>query len=295
MTTLTPDELKQGHHLLAELNYDLQPVERGYANRTLHINLSDNTISSKPVTQQMKDIFTGGKGFGMWLLWNAVKPSTQWNDPENEIIIAGGPIGGITAYPGSGKSTVVTVSPLTGSVIDSNVGGYFGPYLKFAGWDALEIQGIAERDVIIVIDGDEGRITIEEAPLEDLNTHLIGRQLTEMYAQGEKDMRNVSVVSSGQAAEFSRYACLNFSWYDVRRKDVRVKQAGRGGSGLVFRHKRIKALVVRYSEHEGRQQQPGEYGTDPQGRQADQQRDLRSGQQAEPHARAWVPAICRRS
>ena len=52
-----------------------RPVERGYANRTLYINLSDNTITSKPVTQQMKDIFTGGKGFCMWLLWNAVKPS----------------------------------------------------------------------------------------------------------------------------------------------------------------------------------------------------------------------------
>jgi len=63
---------------------------------------------------------------------------------------------------------VVTVSPLTGSVIDSNVGGYFGPYLKFAGWDALEIQGVAERDVIIVIDGDAGRVTIEAAPLEDI-------------------------------------------------------------------------------------------------------------------------------
>jgi len=158
MTPLTPEQIRQSHELLAEIHYELRPVERGYANRTLYVNLSDNTISSKPVTSQMKDVFTGGKGFCMWLLWNTVNADTTWDDPDNEIIIAGGPIGGITAYPGSGKSTVVTVSPLTGSVIDSNVGGYFGPYLKFAGWDALEIQGIAEHDVIIVIDGDEGRI-----------------------------------------------------------------------------------------------------------------------------------------
>ena len=256
MTTPTLEEIKLSHQLLAEFKYDTRPVERGYANRTLAINLTDNTITSKPVTQQMKDIFTGGKGFCLWLLWNAIQDTTKWDDPENEIVIAGGPIGGITAYPGSGKSTVVTVSPLTGSVIDSNVGGYFGPYLKFAGWDALEIQGIAERDVIIVIDGDEGRITIEEAPLEALDTHLIGPQLTEMYAQGERDMRNVSVVSSGQAAAYSRYACLNFSWYDVRRKEVRVKQAGRGGAGTVFRHKRIKALVVRYSSMKGDSNHP---------------------------------------
>jgi aldehyde:ferredoxin oxidoreductase len=256
MTTLTPEEIKEKHRLLAEYKYETRPVERGYANRTLAINLTDNTITSKPVTQEMKDIFTGGKGFCLRLLWDAIQDSTRWDDPENEIVIAGGPIGGITAYPGSGKSTVVTVSPLTGSVIDSNVGGYFGPYLKFSGWDALEIQGIAERDVIIVIDGDEGRITIEEAPLEELDTHLIGPQLTEMYAQGERDMRSVSVVSSGQAAAYSRYACLNFSWYDVRRKDVRVKQAGRGGAGRVFRHKRIKALVVRYSSMKGDSNHP---------------------------------------
>ncbi|NLX09663.1 MAG: aldehyde:ferredoxin oxidoreductase [Chloroflexi bacterium] len=257
MATLTPEQLRQEHTVLAEFRYDVQPVERGYANRTLYVNLSDNTISSKPVTGQMKDVFTGGRGFGVWLLWNAVTRETRWDDPENEIIIAGGPIGGITAYPGSGKSTVVTVSPLTGSVIDSNAGGYFGPYLKFSGWDALEIQGIAaSRDVILVIDGDEGRITLEDAPLEDLDSHLIGQQLTEMYAHDERDRRSISVISAGQGAEHSRYAILNFSWYDARRKQVRVKQAGRGGSGRVFRHKGLKAIVVRYSQMKGDSNNP---------------------------------------
>ncbi|NDJ77796.1 MAG: aldehyde:ferredoxin oxidoreductase [Chloroflexi bacterium] len=256
MTTLTPDQLKEAHTILAEFTYEWHPVERGYANRTLHIDLTNNTITSQPVTQQMKDVFTGGRGFCLWLLWNAVNNDTQWDDPENAIVIAGGPIGGITSYPGSGKSTVVTLSPLTQSVIDSNVGGYFGPYLKFSGWDALEIQGIAQNDVIIVIDGDTGRVTIEEAPLEDLDTHLIGRQLTEMYADDERSMRYVSVASAGQGAEYSRYAGLNFSWYDLRRKQVRVKQAGRGGSGRVFRHKGIKALVVRYSSMKGDSNNP---------------------------------------
>lgn len=256
MTILTPEQMKQEHTLLAEFTYEVRPVERGYANRTLYVNLSSNTISSKSVTQEMKDVFTGGKGFCMWLLWNAITADTQWDDPDNEIIIAGGPIGGITAYPGSGKSTVVTVSPLTHSVIDSNVGGYFGPYLKFAGFDALEIQGIADKEVILVIDGDTGRVTIEEAPHEAIDTHLIGTQLAEMYARSEKDKRSVSVVSSGQAAEYSRYACLNFSWYDVRRKEMRVKQAGRGGAGRVFRHKGLKAIVVYYSQMKGDSNNP---------------------------------------
>ena len=131
------EQLKMAHRVLAEYHYELRPVERGYANRTLYINLDDNTIQEKPVTQQMKDLFTGGRGFALWLLWNAVKDDTKWDDPENELVIANGPINGITAYPGSGKSTVVFISPLTGQVVDSNVGGYFGPYLKFSGFDAL--------------------------------------------------------------------------------------------------------------------------------------------------------------
>lgn len=256
MTAPTIKELRQGHKLLAEYDYDLCPVEQGYANRTLYINLSDNTIGRKPVTQQMKNLFTGGRGFCLRLLWQAVKNNTRWDDPENALIIAGGPIGGTTAYPGSGKSTVVTVSPLTNSVIDSNAGGYFGPYLKFSGWDALEIQGIARHDVIIVINGDTGRVTIEEAPLEPVDTHLIGRYLTEMYADSEKDRQHVSVVSAGQAADHSRYAGLNLSWYDTRRQAVRVKQAGRGGSGRVFRYKGLKAIVVKFSGLKGDSNHP---------------------------------------
>ncbi|MGE5377148.1 MAG: aldehyde ferredoxin oxidoreductase N-terminal domain-containing protein, partial [Bacteroidota bacterium] len=74
--------------LLAEYTYELCPVERGYANRTLYVNLSTNTICEKPVTQQMKDLFTGGRGFGLKLLWDGVTPETKWNDPENELVIA---------------------------------------------------------------------------------------------------------------------------------------------------------------------------------------------------------------
>jgi len=258
MATATPETSLAAHQRLAEHHYRLRSVERGYANRTLYINLSERTIAEKPVTQEMKDIFTGGRGFALSLLWDAVDGDTRWDDPRNELIIANGPISGITAYPGSGKSTVVTISPLTNSVVDSNAGGYFGPYLKFAGWDALEIQGKAERDVIVVIDGDQGQVTIEEAPLEELDTHLLAEQLTIMYAKDESDRRSVSVISAGQGADHVLYSSLNFSWYDTRRKAVRIKQAGRGGTGRVFRDKRLKAIVVRYSDLKGDSNHPAD-------------------------------------
>ncbi len=80
-------------------------------------------ISSKLVSQEMKDKFTGGRGFDLWLLWNALPKNRliKWDDPKNEVCISCGPLGGIPVFPGSGKSIVVAISPLTDTVVDSNV------------------------------------------------------------------------------------------------------------------------------------------------------------------------------
>ena len=238
------NEMKAKHKLLKEHSYSLGKINKGYANRTLYVNLSENEIKEKPVTQLMKDKFIGGKGFGLKLLWDATKPNTKWDDPENEIIISPGPVAGITQYAGAGKSLVVSISPLTNIVIDSNVGGYFGPFLKFAGFDALEVQGKAKEDVIVVIEGRNGTIRIEEAPAEAVDSHVLAEQLTEMYAESEAKKNLISVVSAGMAAENSQIGVLNFSFYDKKRKQVRLKQAGRGGIGSILRNKKIKALVA---------------------------------------------------
>lgn len=247
MAEVSTTLLTIAHRKLAEFQYEIKPVFRGYANRTLYIDLDTNQIVSTPVTQKMKDVFTGGKGFALWLLWNGINDNTKWDDPENELVLSCGVIGGITSYPGTGKTIAVTISPLTGVVIDSNGGGYFGPYLKFSGWDALEIQGKAEKDVIIFIDGDKGRVTVEEAPLEAIDTHLLNRQLTEAYGKDDKERRAITVVSAGQAADYVPMCGLNLSYWDARRQEVRIKQAARGGCGTVLRNKKIKAIVVKYS------------------------------------------------
>jgi len=131
MAELTANTVKK-------LTYERPVITKGYANQTLRIDLSNTDIAIKPVSEDMKNLFVGGKGFDLWLLWNAVNGKTRWNDPENAVCIACGPMGGTPGYPGSGKSIVTSLSPLTGSVVDSNVGGYFGPYLKFSGFDALD-------------------------------------------------------------------------------------------------------------------------------------------------------------
>ena len=253
-------KIQSVHKVLTTYSYKKGEVNKGYTNRTLYINLNTGMIQEKPVTDEMKKKFTGGRGFGLKLLWDSIKPTTRWDSKENELLITTGPLCGTTQYAGSGKSLCLSVSPSTNIICDCNVGGFFGPYLKFAGFDALEIQGKAKEDVVVVIDGEKGVVSIETAPLEEINTHLLSEQLTRMYAteNTDKSRQKVSVVSSGLAAQHSYWGCLNFSFYDIRRKVPRIKQAGRGGLGTVLRDKKIKALVVKVERFDGVSNHPAD-------------------------------------
>ena len=226
------------------LDYKRPEIKKGYADQTLHIDISNADIAIKPVEQKTKDIFVGGKGYDLWLLWNAVQADTRWNDPQNAICIASGPLGGTPIYPGSGKSIVTTLSPLTESAMDSNVGGYFGPYLKFSGFDAMQIQGKASRETVIFIDGINQQIQMLDATGLPQTAYELSAVLTDHFADGKP--RNISVVSAGPGAKNTLIGCLNFTWYDAKRKRARYKQAGRGGIGTVFADKGLKALVVRW-------------------------------------------------
>jgi len=238
-------ELKAAHKLLKEFNYEIKPLDRGYTDKILYLDMTASDVKAKDVPPLMKEKFIGGRGYGLKLLWDATKPTTKWNDPENEIIISGGPICGITQYSGTGKSIAVSISPQTDIPIDSNVGGFFGPFLKFSGFDAIEISGKAKNDVIIYIDGINGKVQIYEAPKEALDSYILPEQLTEMYAENDSEKKNIGIVSTGPAADNSLIGMLNFTFYDVKRKKIRLKQAGRGGIGTVFRDKKIKAIVCK--------------------------------------------------
>jgi aldehyde:ferredoxin oxidoreductase len=239
------EEMKNAHKTLKQWSYEWKPLHRGYTDKILYINISDNEIREKPVPAKMKEKFIGGKGYGLRLLWDATRPDTKWDDPENEINICSGPIGGITQYSGAGKSICVSISPQTNIPIDSNVGGFFGPFLKFSGFDALELQGKSKNDIMIYIDGVNHTVEIFEAPLEPMDSHELVDILTNMFADDDKEKKNIAVVSTGEAAEHSVFGMLNFSFYDPKRKKVRMKQAGRGGIGTVFRNKKIKAIVCK--------------------------------------------------
>ena len=254
--------------ILVEKKYEYKDMEKGYAGRTLFINLNTYEIIIKPVTQEMKEKFIGGKGFDLWLMWNGLPKDriVKWDDSENEICIGNGPLCASTYYPGGGKSIVTTISPLTGIVIDSNVGGHFGSYLKYSGFDALEIQGKTEKEVIIFINGQDNIITIEEVEESDNipnYSHELTQNLTNKYSKdsSEKEKQLISVVSTGPAAKNSKWGMLNFSFYSRRRKWASYKQAGRGGIGTVFTNKNIKAIICRSPTIDARKNNPADVDT----------------------------------
>lgn len=228
--------------------YKPAQVEKGYAGGYLSVDLSKKEIGCVPISEEDKRLYVGGRGFGLKALWEKLTPETKWSDPEVPLVVSGGPICGITEYPGTGKSLVVTLSPLTGIPIDSNVGGHFGPLLKMAGWDALEITGKSEEPVILYIDGDAGTVSIVKDFIDAQDSHLICEHLTDYYGKIHEEKHHVAVICTGRAGKTSPWAMLNFSMYDIPRRGVRMKQAGRGGIGMVLADKGIKAVVVKSSK-----------------------------------------------
>ncbi len=239
--------MKSKHEVIATLKHTPGAIDKGYTMKYLRVDIGAGDIQVRDVTEEMVDLFIGGKGFDLRLMWDEVNGDTRWDSPENAICIASGPLGGTTSFSGSGKSLVTSISPTTGAPIDSNVGGYFGPFLKFCGFDALVVVGKAPEERILIIDGARGEIRIEKAPDEAVDSHVLAEQLTAMYSDSRDDRDNVSVVSAGKGANHALIGCLNFSWFDWRRGGVRLKQAGRGGIGSVFRNKKIKAIVAHTS------------------------------------------------
>ncbi len=238
-------QMRNAHREVCRFPFEIKEINKGYSDRMLRIDLDKNEVATHPVTRQMKDLWIGGKGFDLWLMLQEIGKDTKWDSPGNPLCFSSGPLGGATSFPGSGKTIVTSLSPLTHSIMDCNVGGHFGPFLKFAGFDAMTIVGKAEEESIVFIDAMNKTITIDRAPQESIDSHILAEELTEMYSDNDLDKRNISVVSAGRGAQHTRMGVLNFSFWDWRRRVPRLKQAGRGGIGTVFRNKKLKALVIK--------------------------------------------------
>jgi len=228
----------------ARAAYDPSPIHKGYTDSYLHIDLSRLVIEVRRVPPVMKDMFVGGRGYCLKLVFDGTEAATRYDSPENVLAVSGGPLCGDPRFPGSGKFIVGTISPQTGTFVDSNAGGTFFSIVKRAGFDAIAVTGRSESDVIIAIDGDAGEVSIVEAGDEAEGALSAAEAWIERFAE-DGPYQNVAALAAGVGGRHCVWGIINSVYYDVRRKRARAKQFGRGGTGTVMRAKGLRGVVAR--------------------------------------------------
>jgi len=126
----------------------------GYIGKILEVDLNNGKLNEIPIDENTARKFLGGKGLGLKIINDDFKPDIDPLGPDNVIVFATGPATG-TSFPTGGRYHVITKrSPLTGLVGSANSGGKWGPYLKFAGYDAVTIKGASNTPVYLSIVND---------------------------------------------------------------------------------------------------------------------------------------------
>jgi len=236
--------------ILRQINYKLAKVVGGYTDRILRVDLGTQEIIIQELPPDFKNKYIGGRGYALKLIWDGTTRETRSNSPDNILVMASGPLGNEPGFPGTGKFIVGTISPLTDTFVDSNVGGHFGPLLKLTGFDALAVSGISKEDVVILVDGDAQTISIAAVPIYDKEIDegalSFGQRLLKDVNGGEYS-DCLAAVTAGKGACNARFGIVNSLFFDRRRNRIRSKQAGRGGTGTVMRSKGLRGIVVRSS------------------------------------------------
>ncbi|NPA22767.1 MAG: aldehyde ferredoxin oxidoreductase family protein [Crenarchaeota archaeon] len=201
----------------------------GYTGKILRVDLSRRKYRIEETPRDLMIRFLGGRGFIAKILLDETAPHIDPLSPDNKVIFATGPLTGLPVA-GSGKCVVGCKSPESGGYCDGNFGGYFGPMLKYAGFDAIVIEGRSERPVYIYVE--DGQCEIVNA--DDLwgsTTSVCETTLKERHG------RECAVACIGPAGEnLVKYANVIHDY---------GRAGGRPGVGAVLGSKKLKAIVVR--------------------------------------------------
>jgi len=201
-----------------------------YVGKMLVVDLTANKVTTEPLRQEWVKEYWGAWGLALRYFYNEVSPTVDPLSPENAIVIMTGPLGG-TLAPLASRLCLVSKSPHTGTVFESNVGGSFGPELKFAGYDGIIIRGKAKSPVYLKIVNDQ--VSIESAEI------LVGRGIfeTEKLLEGFVGSHDAKTLAIGPAGE----NLITFSMIGSES----YRQFGRGGTGALFGSKNLKGVVCR--------------------------------------------------
>ncbi|MFX0042737.1 MAG: aldehyde ferredoxin oxidoreductase family protein [Candidatus Hodarchaeota archaeon] len=194
------------------------------------MDLSTREITKKQIPKSMREQFLGGRGINMYLLYNYLSPGVDPLSPENILLIGTGLLTGIPAM-GSGRCDIAAKSPITGAIGDSNIGGFFAPEMRMAGFDHLVIKGKAKKPSYIWIN--DGEIEILDA------SYIWGKDTFETQNlirsnHGDEEIKSLVIGNAGENL--------------VRFANIRTgmkNSAGRTGMGCVMGSKNLKAISAR--------------------------------------------------
>lgn len=204
----------------------------GWAGKILYVDLSEGTIEQRPLDRKLAQEYLGGRGINSRILYDEFDPAIQDPyDPRNVVCIGAGPLSG-TLAPSSGRVTIsVGRSPLSGAFGDGNAGGFLGPEIKYAGFDAIVIKGRAPKPVYLSIRDDQ-------VELRDAG-HLWGKDIWETDRTIREEMGDpqTQVFSIGPGGE-------NRSAIAITICNL-TRAPGGCGNGAVVGSKNLKAIAVR--------------------------------------------------
>lgn len=202
----------------------------GYMGKILRVDLTRGAIREEPLAGDLIELVLGGTGIGADYLYREVPPGISWDDPENRIIMATGPLAG-TMVPGTGSFSLVTKGPLSNLAVSTQANGFWGTYLKFAGYDAVILQGRSPKWVYLSIG--EGKAELKDA------SAIMGTDTWQMEDAIRQELgvtQQLSVYGIGPAGEnLVRYAIVAGDKGHICSKN---------GCGCVMGAKRLKAIAI---------------------------------------------------
>jgi aldehyde:ferredoxin oxidoreductase len=208
-------------------------ILNGSTNRLLRVDLSNGRIRTEKLEDGIARNFLGGKCLGARILFDELEPAIDPLGSKNKLVFATGPLTG-APFPGNSRYVVMAKSPITGGWGESHAAGFFGPELKYAGFDAVIIEGKAEAPVYLWIR--EGDSELRDA--KQLWGKITGDVQSEIRREVGDEKTRVATIGPG-GEKLVRYASIISDLYCA---------AGRCGMGAVMGSKKLKAVAVRGTE-----------------------------------------------
>lgn len=201
----------------------------GWVGKILRVNLTDGKIKEESLDKKIAEKFIGARGLGTKIFYDEVDPKVDPLSEDNKLIFATGPLTG-TYATSAGRYNVITKGPLTGTIAASNSGGYFGPEIKFAGYDLIIFEGRSEKPVYLWVNNNNVELRSAE--------HLWGKsthETTDILLEETDEEAKVACIGPG-GEKLVKFANVINDYH---------RAAGRTGVGAVMGSKNLKAVVVR--------------------------------------------------